>query len=187
MTLHSVEPEPGAIDTIRSHLVHLAARPQFQHRLLAHADPTAVALAAPHGVYTLGLDEIATGASLEAARRVGQRFLVLDGQAAVASAELTAEGNVEANEGPFVAATAAAIEAAEASPQLAETRYEPRLLRIPGIYVVALWLWREGGDDVVIPLDPAPRSLVPGRQYAPAEIMPALAQLARERLAIEDA
>lgn len=187
MTLRTVEPSPEAIATIRSHLTDLAARPQFRHRLLAQAEPTGVALAVPHDVYTIGLDRLAEGVGIERAEVVGQRFLVLDDDRPVASAELATGGGFESNEGPFVGATAEAIRAAESSPQLADGRYELRLLRIPGIYLVALWLRDEDGDgDVVVPLAPAPAPLEAGRHYRPEEIQPLLQQLARERLAVRD-
>jgi hypothetical protein len=189
MTLRTAEPSREAIETVRAHLSDLAARPQFQHRLLGGAEPTQVALAAPHDVYAIGLDRLAEGAWLDAADVVGQRFLVLDDEQAVASAELAAGGGFESNEGPFVGATAEAIRAAEASPDLVDGNYELRLLRIPGVYLMALWLRDEDGEgdgDVVVPLAPAPLPLEAGRHYAPAQLQPILRELAQERLAISD-
>jgi len=189
MTLRTAEPSPEAIATVRAHLTDLAPRPQFQHRLLARAEPTQVALAAPHDVYAIGLDRLAAGAGLEAAEVVGQRFLVLDDDRAVASAELTPGGGFQSNEGPFVGATAEAIRAAEDSPDLADGNYELRLLRIPGIYLVALWLRDEDGDgggDVILPLAPTPAPLEAGHRYAPAELQPLLRELAQARLAMPD-
>ena len=35
--------------------------------------------------------------------------------------------------------------------------FEPRLLRVPGLYVTALWLHKAGGlGDLLVPLDPSP-------------------------------
>ena len=189
MTLRAAEPSAEAIATVRAHLTDLAARPQFQHRALGGAEPTDVALAAPHDVYAIGLDRLAEGAGLETADVVGQRFLVLDDAQPVASAELAAGGGFESNEGPFVGATAEAIRAAESSPDLADGRYELRLLRIPGVYLMALWLRDEDGEhdgDVVVPLAPAPPPIEAGRHYALAELQPLLRQLAQERLAVSD-
>ncbi len=65
----------------------------------------------------------------------------------------------------------------------------PQWVRIPGIYLVALWLRDEDGGrdgDVVVPLAPAPPPLEAGRNYPPAEIRPLLQRLAEERLAVRD-
>jgi hypothetical protein len=183
VTLRPAEPSPEIVESIRSHLSELAARPQFQERGLAQAEPSRLELAVPHDVYTLGLDELSAGASLEDAQAVGQRFLVVDGDRAVSSAEVTpGGGGFQANEGPFVAATLAAIEEAERDPELSDGRYELRVLRIPALYLMALWLKDDDGDgDLVIPLAPAPEPLEPERRYRPDELMGALAEMAKAR------
>jgi hypothetical protein len=189
MTLRVSEAPSESVEAIRGQLSELAGRAQFRHRALARANPVNVALAAPHDVYFLGLDELAQGASIEAARPVAQRFLVMDGDTAVASAEITGRdgSGFQANEGPFVASTAAAIVRAEAAPELAEGDYEIRLLRIPALYFVALWLHDSGGHgDVVVPLDPAPAPFEPDRHYTPAEVLSELAGQARQRSRFDD-
>jgi hypothetical protein len=190
MTLRVPEPTPETVESVRSQLSELAGRAQFRHRALARANPVTVALTAPHDVYFLGLDELADGVSIDAARPVAQRFLVMDADTAVASAEVTGPDGAgfQANEGPFVAATAAAIIRAEAEPELADGDYELRLLRIPALYFVALWLHDEDGrGDVVVPLDPAPAPFEPGRSYSPDEVLAELANQARRRIRFDDA
>lgn len=185
MRLRVPEPTPDVVDAIRTQLSELAGRAPFRDRALARANPVNVALAAPHNVYLLGLDEVAEGASIETARPVGQRFLVLDGDHPVAGVEVTdPDGGLgfQLNEGPFVAATAAAITRAEAEPELADGDYELRMLRVPALYFVALWLRGvDGHDDVVIPLDPAPPPFEPGRRYAPEAVLSELTDQARRR------
>jgi hypothetical protein len=183
MTLRVAEPSPEVVETVRSNLSALAARPEYRRRGVAQSEPSELELAVPHDVYTLGLDRLAAGASIQDAAPVGQRFLVVDGDRPVSSAEVTPEGgDFQANEGPFVAATLAAIEQAEQDPELSDGRYELRLLRIPALYLMALWLKDEDGDgDVVIPLDPAPEPLEPGRHYRPGELMDELARMAEAR------
>ena len=58
-------------------------------------------------------------------------------------------------EGPFVAATDKAVKAIRKLPKLEAAGYELRLLRIPALYVMALWL-HSLVDDLVIPLEPSP-------------------------------
>jgi len=188
VTLRPAEPSPEIVQAVRSHLSELAARPQFQERRLAQAEPSRLELAVPHDVYTLGLDELSAGASLWDAQVVGQRFLVVDGDTPVSSAEVTpGGGGFQANEGPFVAATLAAIEEAERDPDLTDGRYELRVLRIPALYLMALWLKDDDGDgDLVIPLAPAPEPLEPKRRYQPDELMGALAAMVKAREGFAD-
>jgi hypothetical protein len=188
MTLRPAEPSPEVVETVRSHLAALAERPEYQGRGVAQSEPSELELAVPHDVYTLGLDRLAAGVSIRDAEPVGQRFLVLDGDTPISSAEVTPEGgDFQANEGPYVAATAAAIEQAEQDPELSDGRYELRLLRIPALYLMALWLKDDEGDgDLVIPLDPAPEPLEPGRHYRPDELMEELARMAEARTRFDE-
>jgi hypothetical protein len=189
MTLRLPTVSDDSVEAVRSRLSALAGRPAFPERALGRADPDRLALAAPHDVYVLGLDRLAAGAALVDATVVGRRFLVLDGDAPVASAEIAGDGaELQTTEGPYVLSTASAIARAEQDPELAKADYELRLLRVPALYFVGIWLKREGGagDDVVIPLEPAPEGFVEGRAYPPAELLHLLAEQARTRLEFDD-
>lgn len=189
MTLRTVEPTRESIDAVTAALSELAGRAEFRRRALARANPLDVALAVPHDVYTLGLDELAARARIDQARRIARRFLVMAGDRAVSSAEIADEDGTgfQANEGPYVVATADAIARAEDDPDLADGDYEIRLLRIPALYFVALWLRDVRGDhDVLVPLDPAPAPFEPGRRYRPDDVLAELAASARTRLEFDD-
>jgi hypothetical protein len=189
MTLRVPESPAKTVDAIQRHLSDLAGRAEFQHRALSGARLGDLALAAPHDVYTLGLDAIARGARLTDAEPVGRRFLVMDEDRAVAAAEVADEegSGFQANEGRFVRATAEAIRRAEADPELADGRYELRLLRIPALYLMALWLSDDDGrGDRVIPLEPAPQPLQAGESYVPEELLALLRGPARRRLEAPD-
>jgi hypothetical protein len=184
MTLRAAEVSPENIEEVRSHLSGLAGRARYSERALGGADPAGVALAAPHDVYTLGLDQLAAGVTIDDAQPVAKRFLIMEDDAAIASAEIAPEGgSFQSNEGPFVGATAKAIHDAERDPELADGEYELRVLRLPALYLMAVWLKDEHGDgDVVIPLDPAPEPLEANRRYAPRELLPELERMgARQR------
>ena len=91
------------------------------------------------------------------------------------------------NEGPFVQATADALAGLEDRPEVAAGSYQVRMVRIPALYVVALWLEDLDGDaDLVLPLAPAPVFLDTGRLYGEREFLDVLAGPARERLAFDD-
>jgi hypothetical protein len=189
MTIRSLEATQESVDAVEEHLAEVAARPAFPERALGRAAPTDVWLSAPHGVYSLGVDELAKGRGLAETTQVAKEFLVMEGPSAIASVEQDpAGGSVSSTEGPFVAATAQAIRQAEEDPELADGDYELRALRVPGLYLMAVWLKDlEGDGDVVIPLEPAPAPLEAGRSYRLPELERELASMSRERLSFEDA
>jgi len=184
-------PTDASIEHVRARLSELAARANFGDRALARADPVALALAAPHDVYALGLADVAAGATLAAATLVGRRFLVMEGPTAIASVEIAASGapaRFEANEGPYVAATADALARAESDPLVAAGSFELRLLRIPALYAMALWLSDDDGrSDLLFPLAPAPAPLDARGSVGEHELLELLRPAARERLRVDDA
>ena len=154
---------------------------------------------APRALYDLGLDGIVVGSGLEAARFVGWRTLVGVGARPVAMADSDADpGNptVRAmNYGPFVAGLAragqarAAGDARETGPGArGRAGLEERVLQVPALYFVGLWLHDEGdpGNDFIIPAAPAPPGLNADQRYPAAPLLDRLAALARERLAVDD-
>ena len=100
MTLRVPEPTEASVETVRSHLSELAGRTAFRRRALARANPAGLALAAPHDVYSLGLRDLAEGASLDAATVDGRRFIVMDGDKPIASAELADRGEAPGSRRP---------------------------------------------------------------------------------------
>ncbi len=150
-------------------------------------------LASAHPVHNVGLDALAARRPLAEASRTGWRYLVDSGGAPVASTEVSVDAAgqptafAQVNEGPFVAATARALDQVERRPEVAGGDYEIRLLKVPALYVVTLWLKDLNGDrDLVVPLDPAPPYLEPGRIYTETEFLETLAEPARQRLEFDD-
>jgi hypothetical protein len=145
-------------------------------------------LASPHAVHNLGLSDLAKPGRLADAPMTAWRYLVEEAGATIASAEVgvDAKGAVRGldhvNEGPFVKATAAAQKAAAKLPQVRDGNVEARVIRIPALYVMALWLKDlDGDDDVVIPMAPAPPFLEANRPYSEREFLKALAGPAKAR------
>lgn len=188
MAIRSIDVSQDRVDAVTEHLAEVAARPEFTERALGASPPADMSLSAAHDVYSPRVDELAAGSGLSAAEPVAVGFLVMDGSKPIASVEQdTEEGWVSSTEGPFAEATARAIEQAEADPELANGDYELRELRVPGLYLMAVWLKDLSGDgDVVIPLDPAPAPLEAGRTYRLEELEPALQRMSRERLDFEE-
>jgi hypothetical protein len=189
MPIRLAEPPRATLEAVQETLSKRAERSDFATRALREAPPDELALAAPHPVYTLGLRSLVEGEGLESAELTGWRYLVQRGDTTIASAEvhIGAAGaetrGLEVNEGPFVRATEAAIAKAEELPNVERATYELRLLRIPAVYVVALWLKTNGeGEDILIPIGETPPELETDRPYGPRELSEALAEPARRQL-----
>jgi hypothetical protein len=135
-------------------------------------DDSPVHAAAPQLLYTLNLPDLAEGQPLErSAVCVGERYLVLQSEHPVASAEIRqVEGRAlraSLTFGPFARSTEEALSWAERLPTVREHDYQVRFIAQPDIYLMAIWLkaLQPGIKDVVIPLSPAPKGLEALRQY----------------------
>ncbi|MCF3130294.1 hypothetical protein [Streptomyces olivochromogenes] len=129
------------------------------------------------------LDRI-TAKGVSATRLAGWRFLIRCGDRAVAAAEtmLTPDGWAFSHffEGPYVSSTERALRQAEAMPQA----YQPRLLSVPGLYMLTLWLHGDcaadgseghpAATDLLVPLAPAPPGIAAHRPLRVAELLPVL-------------
>ncbi|MEU5312902.1 hypothetical protein [Streptomyces sp. NPDC021562] len=129
------------------------------------------------------LDRI-TPEGMSATRLAGWRFLIRCGDRAVAAAEtmLTPDGWAFSHffEGPYITSTERALHQAEALPGT----YQPRLLSLPGLYMLTLWLHgdcaADGAEghpadtDLLVPLAPAPPGIAAHRPHLVAELLPVL-------------
>jgi hypothetical protein len=130
---------------------------------------------APHQVFTAMLTDVREGRVLANAQETAWRD-VAGGTAAEVSSRNGEFVITSINEGPFVAATADALGIAK---QL-DGDYELRVLTIPAVYVVALWLYAASGS-VLIPLAPAPSGLTANQPYDETSFTAALHPLAEKR------
>ncbi|MGW1029553.1 hypothetical protein ACWD4J_38725 [Streptomyces sp. NPDC002577] len=112
----------------------------------------------------------------------GWRFLIRAGDRAVAAAEtrLTPDGWAFSHffEGPYIAATELALRQAE----VMATPYQPRLLSVPELYMLTLWLHGDctadgavgnpAATDVLVPIAPAPPGIAAHRPHLVADLLP---------------
>ncbi|GLV84847.1 hypothetical protein Slala03_45360 [Streptomyces lavendulae subsp. lavendulae] len=117
-------------------------------------------------------------------RLTGWRFLIRSGDRFVAAADtrLTPDGWAFSHffEGPYVAATERALRQAESLGK----NYQPRLLSVPELYMLTLWLHGAVGADaaaglpaaadLLVPLAPAPPGIAPFRPHPVSELLPVL-------------
>lgn len=155
---------------------------------VAEAGPENLTTAAPHQVYSVGLRDLAEGRLLAAAQLRGWRYIVLKDERPLSSAELSGGGEALSfsnfNHGPFVASTVEGVGRAEALDIVREEDFELRVLEVPALYVVALWL--HGPRDLIIPLPPTRGQLEPFAVYEEDAVIEFLRAPAGRRLGFDD-
>jgi hypothetical protein len=147
-------------------------------------------VSAPQRVYTVGLTALAgSDAIQESARATGWRFLVEEGREPVAAAEVQDQTRAtvpaQLTEGPFVRSTAEGLRTAEALGPVRDTDFELRLLRVPALNLLALWLHTSEREDLFVPLEPAPQPFEARRSYAEPEFAELAAGLASQALELQ--
>jgi len=180
MAIRTGQIPPAAIEALRQGLGQMRGLPQADVSAFEAAEE-GVQEGVPHETFHLGLDAIRAHRGLAAAEPVGWRYL-LAGHAAeptVAAEVMQSDAGFTfagLNDGPFVKQMLDAMRKANV-----QGDYEPRLLRVPAVYVVAAWLKDStGNNDLFIPLDPSNPALEPGRVYNAKEFEQALVKAADE-------
>jgi hypothetical protein len=208
MPIAPVDPSEteGAFDVVHRTLSSRALARAFTLRRLSEANPQALSIAMPHLVVRCDLGDL-RGDGIVGKKPDRWRFLVLEGSEPIAAATaVRGEAGFEfggLDEGPFVQGTADAVSHAEALIDRLEGRFEPVLLIVPTLYLVALGLrdlsrhianGLPGGLDLLIPIqlsDPPryPREVMTPdsflgalRQASPRTVSRQAAQSARARL-----
>lgn len=159
MPIHLPNAPSQTTGALRGALASLIARPADGDHIRALSAAAPVGLSDPHPVYAASAQDILDGRVLAAAQLIGWRSIVSKDGEPLAAAEVdNANALSNVNQGPFVTGTADAV--IEAEQRFAEDAhdYELRLLRIPAVYAIAIWLHAED-SDVLIPVAPAPASL----------------------------
>ncbi|WP_405935782.1 hypothetical protein OG338_02670 [Streptomyces sp. NBC_00726] len=135
----------------------------------------------PLPVHVLG---VAPGGLAPATRLAAWRFQIRSSERAVAAADtmLTADGWAFSHffEGPYIASTELALRQADGM----TGPYQPRLLSIPDLYMLALWLHGDPAadascgapdpDDMLVPLSPAPPGFAAHRPHRAADLLPVI-------------
>ncbi|MFJ4966937.1 hypothetical protein EES43_03195 [Streptomyces sp. ADI96-02] len=130
------------------------------------------------------LDRIAGDGTTPLTHLAAWRFLIRSEGRAIAAADTmrTPDGWAFSHffEGPYLASTELALGQAEAS----ATSYQARLLSIPELYMLTLWLHGDTGADasggvlapadVLVPLAPAPPGIAAHRPHRVADLLPVM-------------
>ncbi|MFF2654694.1 hypothetical protein [Streptomyces sp. NPDC058045] len=177
MPLHITPAPAPAVRSVRVALGSpTAVREAATPALRAAEGPATAELPLP--VYVL--DQVGAAA----ARLTGWRFLIRAEGHSVAAADtvLTADGWTFSHffEGPYLTSTELALQqAGELS-----AAYQPRLLSVPELYMLTLWLHGDATadatqgqpapTDLLVPLAPAPPGIAAHRPHSVAELLPVL-------------
>lgn len=190
MPLRLPPPPPTGLEVITAALEGLLSTqgPAARALSIGREDDagTGLAAVAPHLVYFAGLEDVAQGRMLSAARPTSWRYILVRGDNAYAAAEVTVAedgqlgGFSHVDRGPFALNIVAAVELAEITETARGGDYEMRLLSVPSLYLVALWL--HGTEDLLLPLEPAPGDLETERVYTEEQIFSELSELIERRL-----
>ena len=172
MTLHLLTPPQESQTALSAALYAPVAGRAVGLRALAATSPPKQAKL-PHPVYVLGLDKFVGTCRAADAKLVCWRYLVGDSDTHEFAAEIgvDTEKNHHSfssfNEGPFVGDTAEQLGVAQRDPRVAAGDYELRMLRIPALYLMALWLKdNRSDDDLFIPVGVVQPPLKPSTLYS---------------------
>jgi hypothetical protein len=186
MALQIPAPPQQAADAAHSTFQAFADQ-GFRSPALRAADPAQLSLTQPHQVFVLGADDLVAGRGLEAAQPTRWRYLVQEGDKIIAAASVLSQGPGDAhdlshiNEGPFVASTADALEYVRSHPELTSGDFELRLLQVPALHTMAIWLHPRSGDgDLLVPLAPSPVAVPTGHAIPAAQLLSELAEKAKQ-------
>ncbi|OII63128.1 hypothetical protein BJP40_26215 [Streptomyces sp. CC53] len=180
MPLHVSQPPAAALNAVLTALGSPAARESGTPALRSVPGP--LSADAPLPVHVLSATPAGAAPST---RLVGWRFLIRGGELSLAAADVTpaAEGWVFSHfcEGPYVASTERALRQAEG----AQAPWQARLLSVPDLYMLTLWLHGNteadpsagspAPEDLLIPLAPAPPGIAAHRPHRVADLLPRLA------------
>lgn len=167
------------------------------HGAIALGTRSSPAVSMPVRVYNLGADAIAAGRGLAAAQPTGWLVtLSADGEVR-GTIELIPAKPARKGEtlpaavrfggfstGPLHRALAGAIESAAKA--AGRSNVQLAVLRVPALYLLALWLRDDNGDRLV-PIAPSPPPLKAGEAYPASRALDSLRQAAKQALSGDSA
>jgi hypothetical protein len=147
----------------------------------------------PHPVYSLGLDDLAAGKGLDSAKLVAWRYLLTENNQVRQAAEVLPDASGGAGKfGSLTSGHIAGVEQAFAVvEQIADVQqwtYELRALRVPALYIMALWVHNTdpaGAADHFVPLPPAFPPVLANQDYLAPDFLSMLQGMAKKKAPLE--
>jgi hypothetical protein len=192
MPITFTQPPPQVAEVTRSKLQDMAQQKQFRIAPLAAAQPSQIEVTSGHAVYNIGLDDLIGDKPLSSLPLTTWRFIVRSGTAEASAAETLTDTHGTAtfasvNSGPFVSGTVAALQALAADPAFAKGDWEARMIRVPALFIMAIWAHeKKSGDDIIRVTAPAPAYLDTAKSYTWQQFKAAVQEPAKQKLAFDD-
>jgi hypothetical protein len=184
------EPPRQVTEITKHQLQDMAQQKHFTIAPLAAAEPGKIELVSGHPVYNIGLSDILSDKPITAAPFTAWRFIVNAGTPDSAAAETLQDPEqgiptfASVNAGPFVTGTIAALKSLPTDPAFAKGDWEGRMIRIPALYIMAIWAHeKKTNADLIRVTAPVPPYLDANKTYTWAEFKAALQQPAKQKLA----
>ena len=193
MAITFASPPADGMSTLTKGLQHIWSAQQLDPKggtAPLAVPPTASAMK-PHPVYELGLHDLAAGKGLETARLTAWRYLLVSNNQVGQAAEIlpgspTGGSQFGALTTGFTGGAEAAFQLVDQLPIVQQRTYEIRALRVPALYVMALWLKdQQGQEDRFIVMPPAFPPVQPLHPYATADLLALLHKLAAQKAPLE--
>jgi hypothetical protein len=145
-------------------------------------------------IFTLGLNDIASGSGIQAAKPAGWRFLTGELLGDVAAAEVfqPSSGTLAArmtsfSRDPIIAGALRAIQEVETLPEVQAAQYELQVLRIPGLLIEAFWLKApDPAASLIVPVLTRARELQAMHPYTVAEFLSIVRGMTTHFLTFDD-
>lgn len=191
MTLFVPEPPAEGLRIINEALGSLLSQPASLLSATTGLNLDALSAAAPHRCYFVRLESVAGGQILSEAELTGWRYIVLSDELPLLAAELNINADEDVpefsntNQGPHVEGTVEGVRIAESLDEVRRQDFELRLLEIPSLYVIALWLHGEE-NNLLIPLPPTNPVLTSFGIFTEEELLTVLREAAIKQLNVED-
>jgi hypothetical protein len=176
-----------ARETVQDHL----SRKQVNPRALVPMSTQERSLSEGIRSWSLDLAQAESGA-LDSAVPDSWRYLVFESNHPVAEAQVNVEAGVTKVgamvRGPMAAGMAEALVVAGALPEVQTHDFEPRLLVVPSVTFVALWMHDDRGKDIYVPIPPSQLPLAHNEPFDASTVAAALKTAAAQvRAAMEAA
>ncbi|MBF0283333.1 MAG: hypothetical protein HQL51_02635 [Magnetococcales bacterium] len=142
------------------------------------ATPPQISLSQGWQEYAVGLEDLAKGKLLAAAKPGHWRYLVMLGNQPTAEMVLAQESAGErviaSHRGEVMVGMAKGLKVAADLKETADQPYEVRFLLVPALYFTALWLHGAHGVDWLMPIEPDPSPLPNYKPHTEAQVIEAL-------------
>lgn len=190
MELTTVKEPPGTSDMFARAMQIVRREPNKFSAMGGALERGSISRALPHPVFTIPLDKIADG--LRAARESGMRLLLTSGEDVVGAFSMGMDPardkptlQAVTHEGPFVGGVEAALRVAESEQGRKSPSYQLRLLQVPALHLLSLWLHGDN-DNLFVPVNRASTPLEPNHLYTEQEFFEPLPVAAYQSARVVD-